>query len=364
MLLLLFVHQKVDENQTNKTVESSSIVKNETELSIESQAHIQEATTTQSTIVHDDVLDNKLSEADKSAIEETQLEQTDSVIENTHQHEDDFEKENTNQNYSAHNSESSVETMLPDDQTDTDAPQKTTPKLEDIVEVETTPVEPTPTIQTEDYEYNNRPDYLGRFKIPAVGVNVACFNGSSQALVDAYDSAAYFHLQDHAVIGDHWNQGFDGIKQCVVGTQASLITNEETRNYVCIDKINGHNTGYQLTDNNYTPINDLYPGSLVCYTCNDNWQNITIAFFVSPNDVDKYTNPPVDMNQDEPYAGTSDEPEIIRPQYRCGNGEHFWCEWEIAWEAESQDGTKYGWDKRMCKICEEEEWQQRTYPHQ
>lgn len=57
-------------------------------------------------------------------------------------------------------------------------------------------------------EMANRPGMVGRLVIPSVGVNVALFSGSDQAIVDAQDSAAYFSAGNSMVIGDHWNQGF------------------------------------------------------------------------------------------------------------------------------------------------------------
>ena len=43
-------------------------------------------------------------------------------------------------------------------------------------------------------EMANRPGMVGRLVIPSVGVNVALFSGSDQAIVDAQDSAAYLSL--------------------------------------------------------------------------------------------------------------------------------------------------------------------------
>ena len=71
-------------------------------------------------------------------------------------------------------------------------------------------------------EMANRPGMVGRLVIPSVGVNVALFSGSDQAIVDAQDSAVYFSAGNSMVIGDHWNQGFTKIKSCTVGTKAYI----------------------------------------------------------------------------------------------------------------------------------------------
>ena len=123
-------------------------------------------------------------------------------------------------------------------------------------------------------------EYVGRFLIPRVGVDVACYESSAQSVADARDSAAYFYACGHRVIADHVNQGFDAIKGCREGDTAQLVTEQGAEELICVAVIQGHNTGSALTDENYTPINAMYPDALVCYTCNDNWQNVTIVFFV------------------------------------------------------------------------------------
>ena len=146
-------------------------------------------------------------------------------------------------------------------------------------------VKPTP-VPEDTVEYVDLNDanggvnpYVGRFSVPDVGVNVGCYGSSAQAVADANDSAAYFDACGHTVIADHVNQGFGAIKGCTVGDQAQLTTETGEERYVCVGSIQGHNTGKALTDENYTPIDELYPDTLVCYTCNDNWQNVTIVFF-------------------------------------------------------------------------------------
>ena len=124
-------------------------------------------------------------------------------------------------------------------------------------------------------------DYYGRFQIPDVGVDVACYESAEQSVVDAKDSAAYFYACGHWVIGDHVNQGFGAIKRCEIGDGAQMVTLQGVEHYTCVGLIQGHNMGTALTDLDYRPIDDLYPDTLVCYTCNDNWRNVTIVFFAA-----------------------------------------------------------------------------------
>lgn len=176
---------------------------------------------------------------------------------------------------------------------------------------------------------------IGTFSIPAVGVEVDCYDSYSQEVVDAYNSAALFRHQGHDVIADHVNQGFGAIKFCTPGTKAYLYTPNGTYEYVCADVIQGHNDGYNLTDENGNLISDTYPGSLVCYTCNDSSQNITLVFFEA--------------------VGSAKEDNERDPN-GLGHSFHTWSDWVIAWEVYEDDGDHYGWRKRICTVCGEEEW--------
>ena len=120
-----------------------------------------------------------------------------------------------------------------------------------------------------------------RLTIPSVGVNVGCFWGTNnlQTLVDASDSAALFSYGGMTIVADHRHQGFSAMKNSSIGTKAYMNYGDHTEEYVCIANFKGHNTGHALTDNNDTDISELYPGYLAMYTCNENWQNITITIW-------------------------------------------------------------------------------------
>lgn len=119
----------------------------------------------------------------------------------------------------------------------------------------------------------------GRWSIPGHGVDVACFNSSAQSVVNDKDSAAMFAYGVQTIICDHWNQGFEGIKSCEPGTKALWTSVDGTETwYVCTEKFNGHNTG-KLTDEDYVCVSDRNENGITCYTCNDNYKNVTIVFF-------------------------------------------------------------------------------------
>ena len=207
------------------------------------------------------------------------------------------------------------------------------------------------------------PNYIGRFRIPDVDISVACYAGSEQSVVDKKDSAAFFSGWNHQIIADHNNQGFDKIKSCTVGMLATLETNGESRTYQCVAKMLGHNTGKKLTDDNYNPINNIYPQSLVCYTCNESWTNITMVFFELVQDEKNKESNQNEFSEinPEPKPETKPQPENNPSYGGCGNGSHIWRDWEIAWEAVSDEGETYGWEKRICKVCDEEEWKPIKY---
>ena len=214
---------------------------------------------------------------------------------------------------------------------------------------ETKPVEePKPTETKPNNKPNTSDTYVGRFKISSVGVNVGCYASSSQATVDATDSASYFFGYGHRIIADHNNQGFNGIKSCDVGTKATFTYEDgSVENLVCVGKIQGHNTGTTLTDANYTPIHDLYPGSIACYTCNDNWKNITIVFFMEESEV----NNKKENNEEKP-----EETAPPAPVYGCKEGKHKWSDWKFEW-AGSTNGKEFHWESHECVVCHDEEWE-------
>ena len=127
-------------------------------------------------------------------------------------------------------------------------------------------------------EMANRPGMVGRLVIPSVGVNVALFSGSDQAIVDAQDSAAYFSAGNSMVIGDHWNQGYTKIKNCAVGTKAYIYRGDSIETLTCTNVCRGINNDYDIL---YEDGTSATTGSwLLMYTCNGaNYHDITITIW-------------------------------------------------------------------------------------
>lgn len=126
-----------------------------------------------------------------------------------------------------------------------------------------------------------RGGYVGNFKISSVGLDVPVYkrceeNGwrELQAITDDKNSAAIFQYHSKTVVADHKHQGFDKIKKASVGTTATF----QGKTYTCISKFKGHNKKTALTDWDGNDIRSM-EGSLVTYTCNENWRNVTILMW-------------------------------------------------------------------------------------
>ena len=134
-------------------------------------------------------------------------------------------------------------------------------------------------------ELNTRAGMYGRLTIPSLGVNVALIQvsiyGNAQGVTDARDSAAYItDFSAAAMIADHNNQGFNAMKGAIPGqTKAYIQTKSGTLTYVCTSNFQGHNTGTDLTDSSGRSVRGDNAGGLLMYTCNENWQNITITYW-------------------------------------------------------------------------------------
>ena len=140
--------------------------------------------------------------------------------------------------------------------------------------------------------YDNGMGNAGTLYIPDVGISVKLNYSdgyNDQATCDAWNSAVYcpgssdasvsFGVADY--IADHTNQGFNAIKSAEVGYTKAYIVHPDgsVSTYVCTARFNGHNTGELITDWDY---NDLFwdnEGGVTMYTCNENWQNITVTYW-------------------------------------------------------------------------------------
>lgn len=116
---------------------------------------------------------------------------------------------------------------------------------------------------------------MGRFSCPSVGLDVAVFNSSAQSVCDAADSACHWYANGTKIIADHVNQGFYKIKSMRPGTKCYFDDGTNITEYTVQYLMQGHNTGYDITDLSY---NSLFGKvGFMLYTCNECWQNVTIV---------------------------------------------------------------------------------------
>ena len=133
----------------------------------------------------------------------------------------------------------------------------------------------------------NYPNAYGILKIPSIGVDVVMYDRSiaknSQDIVDKKNSAAYLWAVEYYgfdVIADHKHQGFSAIANAIpYSTVATLILQDGERNYICVDKFVGVNTGSWLIDSNGDSIVGRNDGGICMYTCYPAHPDIMITFW-------------------------------------------------------------------------------------
>lgn len=128
----------------------------------------------------------------------------------------------------------------------------------------------------------------GRLYIPEVGINVALNKSyvgkpSSHTYVDMEDSAAWLDYGVHTIIGDHYYQGFNGIKRCIPKqTVAYIKTEEGITKYICykVDR-SGRNLRSVLEDSKSNDVSQYQQSGFTCYTCNNPWAtSVTLTTFI------------------------------------------------------------------------------------
>lgn len=122
--------------------------------------------------------------------------------------------------------------------------------------------------------------YYGRLCIPAVDVDVALYQSSDrQAVVDMEDSACVFRMRYGRrtyLIADHYTQDFGSLIDVVVGDTAYIETDAgETIQIVCVEVLDGHNTGSGITD--ASKVNVVGQHDYLMYTCTGYWRNVRIC---------------------------------------------------------------------------------------
>lgn len=194
-----------------------------------------------------------------------------------------------------------------DEQGSAEVPVEEEPQADDAVVDEALaeePVQETPTTcsycgsaeHTRDYCAVRAVDNgaIGRLRIPSVGVDVAVYDVTwyslqhttesdnyTQAVTDAWDSAAQIVYLGQTVIGDHNNQGFSAINNCSEGTYAYIDMGDSVLTYVCTGIQHGRNPGGYLTGADGDSIYTSYfnPNGLTLYTCLDHNFNVALVTF-------------------------------------------------------------------------------------
>lgn len=130
----------------------------------------------------------------------------------------------------------------------------------------------------DDTKYSN---FVGRLRIPEVGVDVALYRSNKQYVVDRVDSAAYFDLspwRGHFCIADHNTQDFGPLVDVEVGMIANIIKKDGTvAYYQCVEVFDGHNTGKYISDWGGKIV--MARADLLMYTCLGYWRNVRVTLW-------------------------------------------------------------------------------------
>ncbi|MBR2527542.1 MAG: hypothetical protein IKE58_03595 [Blautia sp.] len=126
----------------------------------------------------------------------------------------------------------------------------------------------------------------GRIFIPDKGVDVCVWYGAeneyanAQKICDDPDSAVYTpHTVGQPYIADHWSQGFEGIRYCQVGTKAYWKHFDRIDVLSCVHVCLGTNEVTYIRTDAGENAADINPGGLFMYTCNEDWQHVTVTFW-------------------------------------------------------------------------------------
>lgn len=140
--------------------------------------------------------------------------------------------------------------------------------------------ERTKQAQEKLYADDNRTNFYGRLYIPDAKIDVALYSSSEQYVTDRSDSANIFTWGGHSgyIIADHNIQEFHKLFSVHVGTEAFIKLNDgDIINLHCVDVLNGHNTGIELTDEDYVSVHGK--ADYIMYTCKNGWKNILVCLW-------------------------------------------------------------------------------------
>ena len=136
-----------------------------------------------------------------------------------------------------------------------------------------------------EQEISGKPGMVGRRVIPGVGINVALYTdgeGATEAemlqnICDREDAAAFFCDGLGYLIADHNNQAFRVLDSVSLGDKAFILRGHSILSLACDLKMDGHNHGKGIVDAEGNFVSAL--SDYVCYTCQDNWNNVSVVGF-------------------------------------------------------------------------------------
>ena len=134
-------------------------------------------------------------------------------------------------------------------------------------------------------EISVNPGMVGRLVIPSVSIDVALYTDGEgateeemlQNICDREDAAAFFCDGIGYLIADHNNQAFQVLDSVKQGDKAFILRGHSILSLECDLKMDGHNYGQGIVDANGNFVSAY--SDYICYTCQDNWNNVSIAGF-------------------------------------------------------------------------------------
>lgn len=134
-------------------------------------------------------------------------------------------------------------------------------------------------------EISANPGMVGRLVIPSVGISVALYTDGEgatekeklQNICDREDAAAFFCDGFGYLIADHNNQAFQILDRVKQGDRAFILRGHSILSLECDLRMDAHNYGQGIVDTEGNYVSAL--SDYVCYTCQDNWNNVSVAGF-------------------------------------------------------------------------------------
>ena len=120
-----------------------------------------------------------------------------------------------------------------------------------------------------------------RLIIPVSSINTPIYDVDGkggqyvQSVVDAEESAAWFHYGGTIIVADHNGQGFMRIAQAIPGESVAYVQKDGVLSeYICTAVGVGRNEKTSLHDKDGLTFNKYPEKTMITYTCYNGWQNV------------------------------------------------------------------------------------------